>query len=567
MQRYEIIDYICFLEYLKNFHMNTVCKIITVALLGIAAASCSNANKMAQKADGLQIQCDPAVLEVIGGKIKAKVTVSYPESYFNPKAILEVVPVIVYDGGESALKPFCYQGEKVKDNFKVIPSTGATVSETAVFDFVPGMEKCYLELRGTVVFGKKRMNMPARKVADGARTTCMLVNTDGVVSLKDDGYQEIIKQTAEGQILYNINSSEVRGSQLSSKSIKAFQEALTEIQKDGRKTLTGTEIVAYASPDGGQKLNDKLSDQRGSTAEKAWNKVTKGYDAAAPEVKSIGQDWEGFKELVAKSNIEDKDLILRVLSMYSDPAVRESEIKNMAEIYKSLKGDVLPELRRARFIANVEYKNFSDEELMDMVQSNIDVLDETALLHAAGLAKDMGQKEQLYRKAIDNFDSDVARFNLAASYLAAGEDAKAEAAFKAVKNMDADMVNALGVLALRKGDLKTAEKNFRAAGTPDAMANMGAVDILGGNYAKAAQEMAASGARCKDKALAYILAGQYDEAEKALKCDDPESAYLRAIIAARRGDEKAVKENLAKAGKDPDLAKKAARDIEFVNYR
>ena len=547
--------------------MNIVSKILAVALLGIAAASCSNANKMAQKASDLQVSCDPTVLEVIGGKIKAKITVTYPESYFNSKAILEVAPVIVYEGGESALKPFCYQGEKVKDNYKVIPSTGATVTETAVFDYVPGMEKCYLELRGTVVFGKKRMNLPARKVADGARTTCMLVNTDGVVSLKDDGYQEIIKQTAEGQILYNINSSEVRGSQLSSKSIKAFQEALDEIKKDERKTLTGTEIVAYASPDGGQKLNDNLSGKRGSTAEKAWGKVTKGYEASDPEVKSIGQDWEGFKELVAKSNIEDKDLILRVLSMYSDPAVRESEIKNMAEIYRSLKGDVLPELRRARFIANVEYKNYTDEELMEMVQGNIDVLDESALLHAAGLTKDMGQKEQLYRKAIDSFDSDVARFNLAASYLAAGEQAKAEQAFTAVKNMDADMINALGVLALRKGDLKTAEKNFRAAGTPDARANLGAIDILSGNYAKAAQEMAASDARCKDKALAYILAGQYDEAEKVLKCDDPEASYLRAIIAARRGDEKGVKQHLAKACEDPELAKKAAKDIEFVKYR
>jgi len=540
-------------------NMKKTLKIFAAALIGMAAVACSSAEKMAELADNVVVKCDPAVLECVAGSIDATVTVTYPAKYFHPKAILEVTPVLVYDGGEAKMTPFMYQGEKVKDNYKVVAKAGGTVTEKVHFDYVEGMEQAHLELRGIVKHKAKSYKLPVKKVADGVNTTYMLV--------KADGYQAILQQTAEGQILYRINSADVQSKQLKGQSIKDFQSALEEIKANERKTLVGTEVVAYASPDGGEKLNNTLSEKRSKSADKAWDKVMKGKDVADPEVKSIGQDWEGFQELVQNSDIEDKDLILRVLSMYSDPAVRESEIKNMSSVYTELKSGVLPELRRARFIANVEFKNYTSDELMELVESNIDILDEPALLHAATLTKDLDSKVKLYNKAISKYDSEKARFNLGVAYLNANDVKKAEKAFADVQKKDADLTNALGVIALRKGDYETAAKNFKKAGTDAAKANIGVVDILTGDYDKAVEDLKDVKGCCHNTVLAYILTGQLDKASKAAHCKDAKVDYLRAIIAARQGNFDQVKTNLdSVAKKDKALAEKATRDIEFAEY-
>ncbi len=543
--------------------MKKILNIVLAVTVAVAAISCSSIEQMAKLAENVTVECAPSPLEAVGGQINPLVAVTYPAGYFHPKAILEVTPVIVYEGGEQAMAPLYYQGEKVKDNYKVVPSDGATVKENLHFTFVPGMEKSYLELRGVAMLKGRSVTLPSKKVADGVNTTYTLVDKDGVVSYKADDYMEIISQTAEGQILYNVNSADVRQSELKGQSIKNFLAALDEINANSRKTLKGTEVVAYASPEGGQSLNRKLSDKRAGTAEKAWGKVIKGHRADDPDVKSVGQDWEGFKELVEASDIQDKDLILRVLSMYSDPAVRESEIKNMSEIYKELKGEVLPELRRARFIANVEYQNYTPEELQELVDANIDVLDEEALLRAAALIKDPAKKISVYKKAIDKYSSDRARFNTGVAYLAQGKTAEAAAAFNKVLTDDADLKNAKGVIALRKGEYADAARYFAASGNEAANANMGVIDILNGNYAKAAKELA-DAKSCCNKGLAYLLNGQLDKAAEAIKCQCPTSYYLRAVIAARQGKVADAKAYLEKACKDPELAKRAANDIEFA---
>ncbi len=546
--------------------MRKTLKIFAAALIGMAAAACSSAEKMAELADNVTVKCDPAVLECVAGNIDATVTVTYPEKYFHPKAILEVTPVLVYDGGEAKMTPFMYQGEKVKDNYKVVAKAGGTVTEKVHFDYVKGMEQSHLELRGIAKYKNKAYKLPVKKVADGVNTTYMLVKAAGQVPFKADGYQAVLQQTAEGQILYNINSADVQSKQLKGQSIKDFQSALEEIKGNERKTLVGTEVVAYASPDGGEKLNNTLSEKRSKSADKAWDKVMKGKDVADPEVKSIGQDWEGFQELVQNSDIEDKDLILRVLSMYSDPSVRESEIKNMSSVYTELKSGVLPELRRARFIANVEFKNYTADELAELVESNIDILDEPALLHAA-LNKSLDGKVKLYNKAITKYDSDKARFNLAVVYLNDGNVKKAEKAFADVQTKDADLTNALGVIALRKGDYQTAVKNFKKAGTDAAKANMGVVDILTGDYDKAVQDLKDVKGCCHNTVLAYILTDQLDKAFKAAHCKDAKVDYLRAIIAARQGNFDQVKTWLdSVAKKDRALAEQATKDIEFAEY-
>ena len=495
-------------------------KILYSAVLGLAAVACSSPEKMAEMAENVSVQCDPAVLEVVAGKIEATVSVTYPADYFHPKAILEVTPVIVYEGGEAKMAPFTYQGEDVQDNYKVVSSEGATVTEKVSFDYVPGMEKSYLELRGVVKYKKKAVEIPTKKVADGANTTYMLVCKDGKADYKADNYQEIIN----------------------------------------------TDIVAYASPDGAEDLNAKLSDKRSETAEKAFGKVTKKHEVDAPvNVISVGEDWEGFKELVSESDIEDKDLIIRVLSMYSDPAVREKEIKNMSEVYNSLKKEILPELRRARFIANVEFTNYSNEELLALIDENIDILDEEALLRAASVVKDNADKVAIYKKAVEKYNSARAQYNLAVVYINSNDlaNAKAELA-KAAK--DADWQNAMGVIALREGDNAAAAKYFAASGTATSKENAAVLDILNGKYADAAAKLA-SADNCCNKVLAYILTDQLDQASAAATCGCAKTSYLKAVIAARQGKADDVKKYIDAASKDSKLAERATKDIEFAQYR
>ncbi|MBQ3977647.1 MAG: GGDEF domain-containing protein [Bacteroidales bacterium] len=253
--------------------MKKAVRILAAAALVLSAVACSSAKKMAELADNVIVNCDPAVLECVAGNIDPTVSVTYPANYFHPKAILEVTPVIVYDGGEAKMSPLMYQGEKVKDNYKVVPKAGSTVTEKLHFNYVEGMEQSHLELRGVAKYKGKSIKLPTKKVADGVNTTYMLVKGAGIVPMKADGYEAILKQTAEGQILYRINSADVQNKQLKGESIKNFQNALDEIKNNERKTLVGTEVVAYASPDGAEGLNKKLSDNRSKTADKLLHQI------------------------------------------------------------------------------------------------------------------------------------------------------------------------------------------------------------------------------------------------------------------------------------------------------
>ena len=542
--------------------MKKIIKSFFAVIIAFGAAACSSPEKMAEMAENVAVECNPAVLEVVAGKIEADVTVTYPADYFHPKAILEVTPVIVYEGGESKMEPYVFQGEKVQDNYQVIPSDGTTITKKVSFDYVPGMEKSYLELRGTVKYKEKSADLPSKKVADGANTTYMLVCKDGRVDYKTDNYQAVINQTAEGQILYTINSSSVRNNQLSSQSIKDFQAAIDAIKANERMNIVSTDVVAYASPDGKEDQNAKLSDNRSKSAEKAFGQVTKKHAVDAPvNVKSIAEDWEGFQELVAQSDIEDKDLIIRVLSMYSDPAVREKEIKNLSAVYQTLAKEVLPELRRARFIANVEFTNYTSEELLELIENNIDVLDEEALLRAATLVKENEDKLAIYRKAIDKFDSARAQYNLGVTYINMDDLAKAKNALAKVE-ADADVYNALGVIALREDDLNAAAEYFALADNEASVENAAIIDILDGEYKAAAQKLA--GKKTFNAGLAQVLTGN-NNPEIDHNC--PKSSYLRAVAAARRGDAETVKSELEKAQKKEKLAERAAKDVEFAQFR
>ena len=531
-------------------------------VLAFASCSASRAEQM-KLAEKVSVSSNPEVLALVGDKIPADITVTFPAKYFHPAAILEVTPVLVYEGGEQVGKTFKYQGEKVKDNYRVIASNvDNSVTEKVAFDYVPGVEKSYLELRSVAYYKNKTIEIPAIKVADGCNVTQLFASTEGEYSFKKDNYKEVISESAEGQVMYDYNSATIKRSELRSDSVKELQAALDEIASDPRYTVTGTRVVAYASPEGGQQYNAKLSDKRAESAKKAWDKVTGGMKTDDIQVKRMGQDWDGFKEAVQNSNIEDKELILRVLSMYSDPAVRESEIRNMSKVYTEINKNVFPELRRARFIADVDYKNFSDDELKELADKAVDVLDEEGLLRVASITSNADRKAELYKIAVSKFGSDRAQFNLAVLSLNAGKPDQAASLLKKVSKVDGDVNNAFGVCELQKGNLDTAADFFRKAGTTEAKANLGTIDILKGNYDAAVKNLEGTGSH--NLAVAYILTNQLDKAEKSITCKCARSNYLRAIIAARRGNSSDVEKYLAQTGK---MKEKAEKDVEFADFR
>ena len=547
--------------------MNRVFKMLAFALAGVSVMACSSPKKMAEDAANVVVTCEPQILEVVGGKIDAEVTVVCPADYFHPKAILEVTPVIVYEGGESAMEPFMYQGEKVQDNYKVIAKDGATVKERVSFDYVPGMEQSHLELRGVVKFKNKTYETPVIKVADGANTTYMLASKLAKVDYMPDAYKEIIEETEEAQIMYTINNSTVRNSELRKQEVKDWNAALEAIKSDERREITGTDIIAYASPDGPEDFNTTLAEKRANTADKAYEKITKKNPIDAPvNVQNVSEDWEGFQELVSASNIEDKDLILRVLSMYSDPAVREREIKNMSSVYKTLAKDILPQLRRARLIANIEFTNYSNEELIALINDNIDILDEEALLRAASITDELDGKATIYSQAIEKYNSERAQYNLAVVRYYQGDMKAAGKELAKVGNQECCFVkNFKGALALADGNCEEAAGLFKAANNQTSKENLAIIDIYSGDYAAALAKL--EGTDNHNLKIVYILNDRLDDASKAITCECPYSAYLKAIIAARKGDAEAVKANLAKVENNDELAARAAKDIEFAQYR
>ena len=541
-------------------------KVMTVAIAALSLASCDNASKMIEAADQVKIVCNPEVLEVIAGNIDARVDVTFPQEYFLPKAILEVTPIIIYEGGEVEGKKFMYQGEKITENFKTVTKEGATISEKVHFEYAKGMEKCQLIARAKVIYNGNEYAFPSDiKIADGANTTYMLVNEKGSYDFMPDGYKEVIDEQQEAQILYLINSAEVRNSELKSDDIKAFQEALKNLAADSRREVKGTEILAYASPDGAEALNNKLSSNREKSAQKAFDKVTKKLNAGDVTSRSIGEDWEGFKSLVEASDIEDKDLIIRVLSMYSDSNVREREIKNMSAVYSSLAKNVLPQLRRARFITSVEYTNYTAAELEELVANNIDVLDEPALLRAAANAKDANAKIAIYKQAIKKFGSEKAKFNAAAVYANEGKDADAKAMLATMNDENCCVKNLKGVLAMRAGNYAEASNYFAGSNCENAKANQAVIDILNGKYADAAAKLAGTGD--KNEALAYILTNQLDKAAAANKCECARGSYLNAIIAARQGNANAAQAGIEAASAKEFFAERAKKDIEFAKIK
>lgn len=539
--------------------------LISVALAALAVLSSSCDKSMMEKmqlAENVDIQCTPELLGIVGGQIPATVTVTCPKGYFHPKATMDVTPVLVYEGGEIPFKTLHYQGDKVKDNFKVVSSAGTTITEKLSFKYRPGCEKARLELRGTIHFKDKDYPVGPVKVADGCIADYQLADLGGLYEPKPDGYQAVLHRTTEGRILYEVGSDRVRQDQFETNSMVNYKNSLDYLKEDERTTIKGTQIVAYASPEGGKDYNAKLSDKRAGTAQKALDKVASDIELTGTEIKSVGQDWEGFREAVSKSNIEDKDLILRVLSMYSDPAVRESEIRNLSQIYSEINKRVFPELRRARLVTSTEFRNWSDDELVEMSRKGLERFDEPSILRLAAIAETPESKETLYKYAIHEFNSDTARYNLAMLYLDQGKTSLGGAYLSKIKEPDAEVLNATGVVAMRNEDYELAAKCFEKAGDIS-KENSVIMNIMKGDYKAAAA--CADGLKGDNAALAQLLAGNNEAASAALQGDAPRTDYIRAILAARKGNTAEARKLLDSAcSKDEALKKRAEKDIEFA---
>lgn len=544
-----------------------------VALLVLAFSSCSKMGELSPD----YFTTNPEVLEAVGGKVPVTITGKFPEKYFKKNATVEVTPVLRWEGGEAKGQPATFQGEKVQGNDQTISyKTGGTYTMKASFDYVPEMAKSELYLDFKIKKGKKEYTIPSVKIADGVIATSELPTVNSAnAAYAPDAFQRIIKQAKEAQIMFLIQQANLRASELKSDSLKAFHKQVVAVAGDTKNyKLNNIEISAYASPDGGVELNTTLAENRQNNTEKYMNQqLKKGKIETEVDAKYTAQDWDGFQELVSKSNIQDKDLILRVLSMYSDPEQRETEIKNISSVYKTLADEILPQLRRARLTANYDVIGRSDEEINAAFDTDAKVLSNDELLYAATLTNDNARKEAIYKKTVELYPNDYRAYNnLGMMAYANGDLAAAENYFKqaASKSANAAEVNTnLGLIELTKGNVANAETYLsKSTGANTANEALGNLYIKQGQYDRAVQ--AFGDTKTNSAALAQILAKDYNKAKStlsAVKNPDAYTNYLMAIVGARTNNADLVKSSMDKVKQqDAALAAKAQNDREFAKY-
>ena len=544
-----------------------------VALMVLALSSCGKMGELSSD----YFTTNPEVLEAVAGKVPVTINGKFPEKYMKKNATVEVTPVIRWNGGEAKGQPAMFQGEKVEGNGQTIAyKAGGNYTMKANFDYVPEMANSELYLDFKITKGSKTYTIPSVKIADGVIATSELPTVaSSNASYAEDAYQRIIKQAQEANIMFLIQQANLRNSQLKSDEMKEFHKKVAEVNADTKNfKLNNIEVSAYASPDGGVKLNTGLAENREKNAEKYLNRqLKKAKIEANVDAKYTAQDWEGFQELVSKSNLQDKDLILRVLSMYQDPEQRENEIKNISSVYKTLADEILPQLRRARLTANYDIIGRSDEEINEAFDTDAKVLSVEELLYAATLTNDKARQNAIFTKTTQLFPNDFRAYNnLGEMAFAAGDMAKAESFFKqaAAKNANAPEVNAnLGLCELVKNNVAAAETFLgKATGANAANEALGNLYIKQGQYQRAVN--AFGDAKTNSAAQAQILAKDYNKAKatlQAIQDKDAMTDYLMAIVGARTNNESLVKSSIKSAiAKDASLATKAANDREFAKF-
>ncbi len=549
----------------------------TLILLSAMALTLLTAcNKEMAKPEDLVVNPNP--LEVRGGIISADITGSFPAKKFLKKGILTVTPVLKYDGQETLGEPVTYVGEKAKANGTTVPyKAGGTYEQSFSCKYVPAMAKCELYLRFTAVLKKDTIEIPDLKIADGVMATAQRVagEAESFGQITPDKYQRIIQEYTEADIKFLIQQANLRSSETKSEAIANLRNAIKAANDSANKAINKLEVSGYASPDGTQDLNEGLAERRQSAAQKFLQKQLKKDKIETAIDKNItAEDWAGFQELMESSNIKDKELVLRVLSMYSDPEEREAQIKNLAAVYSTIADEILPALRRSRLILTTDLIGRSDDEILAQYKADASVLSLEELLYAATLVQDAEGKKAIYRKAIELHAGDYRAYNnLGLLLFQEGNVTEARRCFdKALSAAptNADVQYNAGLAALAAGDLdKAGEHLGKAAGTNgDLGSAMGTYYTLKGDYANATKAYGKTASNAA--AVQQILNEDYAGARQtlaAVKAPNASTAYLTAVVGARTNDREAVYANLKSAiAQDAALKAQAAQDIEFAKF-
>ena len=540
----------------------------------IALSSCSKLGKLTEE----NFTVTPTPLEAIGGEVPATINGTFPVKYMKKKAVVTVTPVLKYEGGEAVGQSATFQGEKVEGNGTTIQyKAGGVYTMKTNFTYEDKMQKSDLYARFDAKLGKKTVSIPEVKIGYGIIATSQLLgrcSMNGATA--PDAFQRIISQKQEANIKFLINQANLRASELSSVSVKDLGRILREINdNEETRALESIEVSAYASPDGRFSFNEQLAEKRQNvSADYLRGELRKIRMKADVDTKFTAEDWEGFRELISKSNLQDKDIILRVLSMYKDPEEREQQIRNMSEVFTDIKENILPELRRARLIVNYEIIGRSDDQILDQYSQDPSKLSVEELVYGANKLVTDEQERRGWNETIARlYPSDYrALNNMAQLAIQNGQTAVAQNYLEkaASINRNAPEVNTnLALLALGNGDVAAAEGYLaKGSGSDTFKEVMGNLAIAKGNYTQAASDL--SGVKSNSAALAQILAKDYTSAKNTLagiKNADAVTSYLKAILAARTGDAATVTSALQDAiRQDASLAERAAGDYEFVKY-
>ena len=523
-----------------------------------------------------EITVNPNPLEKVGSTVNAEITGTFPVKKFAKKGVLVVTPVLKYGNQEVLGDPVTYVGEKAKENGKRVSyKNGGTYSQSCSFEYVPEMRKSELYLRFDAKVGKKTIEIPDLKVADGVIATAELAEAeDNNTVTTADKFQRIIQEMTEADIKFLIQQANLRSSETGSAEVKNLQAAIKDAKENEKKQINKIEVSGYASPDGGMELNENLAKNRQSAAQKFLQQTLKKNKVENDvEANITAEDWEGFQKAMEESNMQDKDLVLRVLSMYSDPEEREAQIKNLSAVYGNIKEEILPALRRSRMILTTDLIGKSDEEIKKLAAEDPAQLNVEELLYAATLTNDNHEKMAIYKKAADRFNDYRAWNNMGQIYFKEGNIAEARRCYAKALEIEpnnADVNYNAGLAAMADGDLEKAEEYLgKAAGTQgDLNAAMGTLYTQKGDY-NAAKKAYGNDAT-NNAAVQQILNEDYAAARQTLdnvKEPNATTAYLKAIVAARTNDKEAVYANLGVAiAKDASLKDRAAQDIEFAKF-
>ena len=524
-----------------------------------------------------QIQVNPSPLEKVGDKINADITGTFPAKKFAKKGVLVVTPVLKYNNGQEAVgEPVTYVGESAKENGKTVNyKAGGKYSQRCAFNYVPEMKESELYLRFKATVGKKEIEIPDLKIADGVMATSELAKAeDNKPAVTPDKFQRIIQENTEADIRFLIQQANLRSSETGSADMKALQAAIKDAKENDRKEINKLEVSGYASPDGGMALNEKLAKNRQSASQKFLQQTLKKNKVNNTiEANITAEDWEGFQKAMENSNIQDKELVLRVLSMYSDPEEREAQIKNLSAVYKTIASEILPALRRSRLILTTDLIGKSDDEIRALAKNDPAQLNVEELLYAATLTNNNGEKMVIYTKAAELYGDYRAYNNMGELYFQDGNVAEARRCYAKALELqpnDPDVNYNAGVAAMADGDLDKAEAYLgKAAGTKaDLNSALGTLYTMKGDYAAA--KNAYGEKATNNAAVQQILNEDYAAARKTLdnvKEPNATTAYLKAVVAARTNDKANVFANLRNAVKqDASLKARAKADIEFSKF-